>query len=106
MTQEKYKWDIEALNEHLQRLSCEKENLEQSEQFFKNLNTEVKENWKSLAGTEYESSLRIDFKCYEKVIQALEASNIILDKVANQIYINCECEVQKKLTTMASNMSR
>lgn len=103
---EKYKWDIEALNDQLQVLRREKENLENSRQFLGSLKTEVQENWVSLAGNTYTGSLQIDLQLYEKMIEALDGGIVMLDKIANQTYTACEYEVQKKLTSMASNMVR
>jgi len=97
-------WDIEEMNAQLGRFRNEKESLENDRDFLKNLKEEVRTNWKSMAGTEYENNLEIDFQAYLKLIEGLDSGITHLDKIANQIYAECENSIRDRLVQLASRM--
>jgi len=104
MAQTKYKWNRDELNACLTQMRQSKETLDENKTFFEGIQTIVETNWLSVAGVIYQKNLAVDMRLYLALLSDLEETISDLDQCTNQIYVECEENVQKAINEALSQI--
>ena len=105
MSQAKYKWDIEALEQQLGQLRTEYEELMEGKAFLATLREDVQKNWRSIAGEAYKGKMDADMKNYESILKELKERIDKLDRIIHSAYAACEEDIEKEVLSISGRVS-
>ena len=90
-----YRWDVDRIQDLINKLSTEKSQLEADSQNIASLRGDVETAWKSVAGTSYSGSLDVN---EEDTIQKLTK--------VRSTYSNAESEISGEVRSLSSRIIR
>ncbi len=100
-----YKWDVERIQNLINKLSAEKSQLETDSSNISSLKGDIEGAWQSVAGTGYTGNLDVDEKDIKNIISRLDDTISKLSRVKS-IYANAESEIGSEVRNLSSRIIR
>ncbi len=100
-----YKWDIDKIQDLINKLSSQKSQLEADSKNISSLKGDVETSWQSVAGTNYSGSLNVNEQDITNIISRLDDTISKLRKVRS-IYSNAESEISGEVRSLSSRIIR
>ena len=100
-----YRWDVDRIQDLINKLSTEKSQLEADSQNIASLRGDVETAWKSVAGTSYSGSLDVNEQDIKNIIKRVEDTIQKLTKVRST-YSNAESEISGEVRSLSSRIIR
>ena len=101
----KYKWDVDKIQNLINKLNNEKSQLETDSQNIKSLKGDVESAWQSVAGTSYSGSLNVNEQDIKNIINRIDDT---ISKLTNikSIYSNAESDINGEIRSLSSRIIR
>ena len=101
----KYKWDVDKIQNLINKLNNEKSQLETDSQNIKSLKGDVETAWQSVAGTNYSGSLNVNEQDIKNIINRIDDT---ISKLTNikSIYSNAESDINGEIRSLSSRIIR
>ncbi|MBO5608980.1 MAG: WXG100 family type VII secretion target [Eubacterium sp.] len=100
-----YRWDVDRIQDLINKLSTEKSQLEADSQNISTLKGDVETAWQSVAGTSYSGSLDVNEQDIKNIIKRVDNTIQKLTKV-RATYSNAESEISGEVRSLSSRIIR